>query len=434
MNISPARIAAFDILLRIETERCFSSILLPEYESRLSPKDRALCHQLTLGVLRKQIYLDRVVDHFGCGKRLDPAVRISLRLGLYQLLFLDRVPDHSAVNESVNLVQKAKKTSARGFVNAILRRALREPFVPKYTDEVDKISVETSHPRWLIEKWIQRFGISETAMLAESNNAPPIAAFRLTARAPDGLRFEGAQESEFVPGCFLADPGTAEMAQAAERSEIYFQDEGSQLVGNAVVVPDGGLFLDVCAAPGSKLTQIAAQRNDGLIVGGDIHSHRTRFLLENAWTQSVSRVSVVQYDAENEFPFEEGSFDTVLVDAPCSGTGTIRHNPEIRYFLESDDITALSAKQRRILRNASKMVRNGGYLIYSTCSLEGEENEAIADDFLRSHPAFRKTAIDVPGRFVLDDHYARTMPHIDQMDGFFIASFVRSEPPAVAGG
>ncbi len=426
MNISPARVAAFDILFRIEKERAFSSVLLPEYEQRLSVRDRGLCHQLTLGVLRNQMFLDRAIDHFAAGRKLDAAVRISLRLGLYQLLFLDKVPAHSAVNESVDLVHRAKKSSARGFTNAILRRAQRETFSPEYADETERISVETSHPRWLIERWASRLGLAEAAKLAEANNTPAPTAFRLTARADKNLTFAGTRPSEFVPGCLLADSLNTEIAEAAARGDIYFQDEGSQLVGSAVDIVRGGKFLDVCAAPGSKTTQIAAREEASVLVAGDLHAHRTRFLLKNARAQGLDHVSVVAYDAEGDLPFDTESFDSVLVDAPCSGTGTIRHNPEIRYFLQPGDLAELSGKQRRILANASKLVKRGGTLIYSTCSLEVEENEAVAGEVLGSGTDFTKGELSVPDRFKGADGYARTLPHRDHMDGFFIARFVRS--------
>ncbi len=151
MKISPSRIAAFEILYKIETEKSYSSVLLPIYEEKLEPKDRALCHELTLGTLRKQIYLDRIIEKLTNGKKLDSAVKIILRIALYQLIFLDKIPAHAAINDSVNLTQKAKKTSAKGFVNAILRKFTREKIELEFTDEVEKISVETSHPQWIIE-------------------------------------------------------------------------------------------------------------------------------------------------------------------------------------------------------------------------------------------------------------------------------------------
>lgn len=427
MSISPARVSAFDILKRIETERAFSSILLPEYEERLLPKDRALCHQLTLGVLRKQMFLDRAIDHFAGGKKIDLAVRLSLRLGLFQLLFLDKIPDHSAVNESVDLVGRAKKSSAKGFVNAVLRRALREPYSPEYSGETERISLETSHPRWLIEKWTEQFGLEETRRIAEANNQIPNAVFRLTAKSPPTASFQGVREAALVSGGFVADGLTSELSDAAARGEVYFQDEGSQLIGNSVKLRNSDRFLDVCAAPGSKVSQIAFRYAGEriVLVAGEIHPHRARFLLENCRSQGAGEVSVVRYDAETALPFADESLDAVLVDAPCSGTGTIRHNPEIRYFLKPADLIELSGKQLRILSNASKLVRKGGNLIYSTCSLETEENEAVADEFLASSDGFEKAVIDVPERLISEQKYARTLPHRDNMDGFFIAAFRR---------
>ncbi len=185
MKISPARIAAFEILTKIENEKAFSSVLLPIYEENLEPKDRALCHNLTLGVLRRQIYLDQTIERLTGGKKIDAAIKIILRLGLYQLIYLDKVPAHAAINDSVNLAVKAKKISAKGFVNAILRKYTREKVELNFTDEIERISVETSHPRWLIERWIKQFGIAETEKLAAANNETPDSIFRLTVKSAD---------------------------------------------------------------------------------------------------------------------------------------------------------------------------------------------------------------------------------------------------------
>jgi 16S rRNA (cytosine967-C5)-methyltransferase len=425
MKISPARVAAFEVLLRIETERAFSSVLLPEFERNLAELDRRLCHQLTLGVLRQQIYLDRVIDHFTEGKKIDTAVRVILRLGLYQLDSLDKIPPHSAVSQSVLLVQRAKKSSAKGFVNAVLRRFLREGFTARYDDEIERISVETSHPRWLIERWAASFWIEHAEAFARSNNEIPPVAFRY---ANDSAKVPAinARKSEYVAGCFLADKYTSAIIEAAEKGEIYLQDEGSQIVGGTVALSESASFLDVCAAPGSKVTQIASRAtgSDNLIIAGEFHAHRAAFLLENCRKQGLDRVSVVQFDAVTAIPFRERAFDAVLVDAPCSGTGTIRHNPEIRYFLSPADIKELSKKQRAILCNASKLVKKGGSIVYSTCSVENEENESVAA-VLDADRSFKRVAPSVAGVFLADDGFGRTYPNRGRMDGFFIAKYVR---------
>ncbi len=421
MKISPARFAAFNVLLRIETEKSFSSILLPVYESGLSAADRSLCHELTLGTLRRQIYIDKIIDNYSSGKKLDAAVRVALRLGAYQLLHLDKVPEYSAVNESVNLVQIAKKTSAKGFVNAILRRIGKDKPALTYSDEIDRLSVETSHPRWLIEKWIGEFGGEQAAALAVANNQVSEQAFRLLG---DGsIDNYTARCSEFVDGCYLTNKIDSTLIAAAENSEIYFQDEGSQMIACSIEIPAGGNFLDVCAAPGGKTGMIVKRNasNVQFAVAGDLYWQRATVLRDNCLRQGVGNVNVVQYDAENALPFFDNSFDTVFVDAPCSGTGTIRHNPELRYFLTPADIVELSAKQLKILANASKLVTRGGSLVYSTCSLETEENEMVCQKFLSENADFQIVKPNVPKRFITSEGFARTFPHRDNMDGFFIA-------------
>ena len=422
MKISPARTAAFDILLKMETERAFSSVLLPQYEIRLGEKDRALCHELSLGTLRHQIYLDRVIDHYSGGKKLDAAVRIALRLGLYQLYFLDRIPDHSAVDESVQLVQRARKTSAKGFVNAVLRRASIGTPELSFVDDLDQLSVETSHPKWLLERWIGQFGAERAAALAEANNRVGRHAFRVI--ADGGVDFGNATTSKFVEGCYLIDRTDRQLIELAENGHIYFQDEGSQMVATAVRVPNGGRFVDVCAAPGGKTGAVMRREDIGFAAAGDLYWPRVLGLRENCHKQGI-QINVLQYDAEASLPFADEAFETVLVDAPCSGTGTIRHNPEIRYFLEAADIEQLAQKQLRILKNASKLVKRGGSLVYSTCSLEVEENEGVCEQFVGAEPAFVNVTAQVPKAFVTDDGYGRTFPDRDGMDGFFVAEFRR---------
>jgi|ERR1043166_439880 16S rRNA (cytosine967-C5)-methyltransferase len=423
MKVSPARLAAFNVLLRIETERSFSSVLLPAYEARLSAADRALCHELVLGTLRRQMYLDRVIDLCANGKKIDDPVRIALRLGAYQLRFLDKIPEYSAVDESVNLAQIAKRTSAKGFVNAILRRVAREKPQLKFEDDIERLSVETSHPIWLIERWKEQFGITETELTTTANNEPGGHAFRLlTGSAPNTFH---ARMSDLVNGCYLTDRIDSAMMAAAERRKIYFQDEGSQMIGSSICVPDGGKFLDVCAAPGGKTGLIVSRNRPSIktAVAGDLYWQRVTTLRENCAHQGVSDIHIVQYDAERALPFAENSFDVVFVDAPCSGTGTIRHNPELRYFLEPNDIRELADKQLRILRNASKLVAQSGTLIYSTCSLEKEENERVGRSFLVESDGFELIRPNVADRFVTSEGFARTFPHRDGMDGFFVAEF-----------
>jgi 16S rRNA (cytosine967-C5)-methyltransferase len=314
-------------------------------------------------------------------------------------------------------VQMAKKTSAKGFVNAVLRRFTRENVELEFPDETEKISVETSHPRWLIEKWIGDFGQEETARLAQANNETPTQSFRFTAKTTEAIRKSLESEDGSIDKKYLRE--------LAENGKIYFQDEGSQIIGNAVELKENERFLDVCAAPGSKATQIANHklRITNLIVAGDLYWQRVKVLQENCKNQGVANVNILQYDAENALPFADESFDVVLIDAPCSGTGTIRHNPEIRYFLEKKDFEELSVKQLKILNNASKLIKSGGRIIYSTCSLEKEENEEVCGKFLSENADFNLADPNVSSRFLTPEGFARTFPQRDKMDGFFIAVF-----------
>ena len=305
MKISPSRIAAFEILTKIEKEKAFSSVLLPIAEEKLETKDRALCHELTLGTLRKQIYLDLIIEKLTNRKKLDSAVKIILRIGLYQMIFLDKIPAHAAINDSVNLVQMAKKTSAKGFVNAVLRKFTRETVEIEFEDEVEKLSVETSHPKWLIEKWIADFGFDETSRLAAANNETPKLDYRLTAKTTEATkgRIEGVTEGPSAEETKRQCDGVTkkQLFELAEKGEIYFQDKGSQMIGNAVELRENEMFLDVCAAPGSKATYVASKKAKGkrqnLFVAGDLHFQRVRILQKNCRNQGVGFVNVLQYDA-----------------------------------------------------------------------------------------------------------------------------------------
>jgi len=441
MQISPARRAAFEILRRIGDEDAYSSALLARADAELNVKDRALCHELVLGVLRRQLWLDRTIEHFAARQAdsLDLPVLIALRLGLYQLRFLSRVPASAAINESVNLVKTARVKSAAPFVNAILRRATREPgYNPaaNIANPVEHISVESSHPLWLIDRWIQQFGTEEAAAIARANNEPAATAFRFTAKARK-LNFgiddlpepgDGMQPSSISPDCWrvVDAPGdcAAQLRRLAAEGLIYFQDESSQLVAHILGARDEDRVLDVCAAPGSKSTLIAALAPQARIVAGDLYEHRLRTTRELSAQQEATNIGFVVQDATRRLPFADRWFKRVLVDAPCSGTGTLRHNPEIRWRLKPSDIGQLADKQRPILHHASAAVEVGGLLLYSTCSIEREENESVANDFLKNHPDFETAQLPTQSRPATDG-FIRTWPHRDGTDGFFVTGFRR---------
>ena len=437
MKVSPARRAAFEILRRVEEEAAYSSPLLAATD--LNARDRALCHELVLGVLRNQLWLDRLIERFSARpiEKLDLAVTLALRLALYQLRFLTRIPQSAAVNESVNLVRSSRVKSAGPFVNAVLRRATREAKydpVADVNDEIEKHAIETSHPLWLIERWSAQFGLEQAAAFARANNQPSPLAFRFTAKAAAGeerliedLKTSGIEliESGIAPGAFRLTRRHESIQKLVEEGLIYFQDEASQLVAHLVEAHDGDRVLDVCSAPGSKATLIAALSPMSFVVAGDLHEPRTRLVRDFAGRQHVKNLSVIRHDAAGGLPFPERAFDRVLVDAPCSGTGTMRHNPEIRWRLKVSDISDLAEKQKSILKNAAAVVGAGGRLVYSTCSVEKDENEHVVHKFLDDNPAFERARLNVPESLLTNDAAARTWPQRDDVEAFFVAAFQR---------
>jgi 16S rRNA (cytosine967-C5)-methyltransferase len=418
-EISPARLAAFRILIQVE-DGAFSSVLLAAEEPRLQAVDRALCHELVLGVLRRQLLLDKIVEHFSKRRveSLDQAVRIALWLGLYQLRFLTRIPASAAVNESVSLVRAARLSSAAAFVNAVLRRATREPeYDPaaEISDPIEKIAVQTSQPAWLIERWARWMGLDQAASFAHANNLVPPTVFRVVAKRGNQseilskLTAAGAalESSHVVDGAWRVSGATSLLRELSAAGEIYLQDEASQLVAQLLDAKQGELVLDLCAAPGGKTTIIADRT---VVVAADRSPTRMQTVVATTKLHQLESVRPVILDATEQLPFRPETFDRVLVDAPCSGTGTLRRNPEIRWRLTSADITAFAEQQKRILRNAVEMVKPGGRLVYSTCSVESEENEEVIEE--------------IPDRFRLVNT-VRTWPHREGSDGFFVAVFER---------
>lgn len=437
-TVSPARLAAFDVLKQVEGGT-FSSVALAAADAELSSLDRALCQELVMGVLRWQLQLDAVIEHFAGRKiqTLDLPVLLALRLGIYQLRFLSRVPASAAVNESVNLVGRARLSSARPFVNGVLRSVSRQPdYSPSanISESLERLAVETSHPKWLLERWVAAFGIEEAELFARANNGTPSIAIRaVRSRADEDhvlseLRSAGAVlvPSSIAKHAWRVSGATAKVRELVERVEIYIQDEASQLVGEVLDAKPGDRVLDVCAAPGSKTTLIAGQANDSAsIVAMDISARRLSSIGKAIDSQRLKGISLMIADAGTSLPFANESFDRVLLDAPCSGTGTLRHNPEIRWRLTQADIQKLAERQMQFLINASLVVRRGGLLVYSTCSVEREENEDVIKGFLAAHAQFRQVEVPVNQSVRLEDGAARTWPQRDGTDGFYIAAVER---------
>jgi 16S rRNA (cytosine967-C5)-methyltransferase len=448
MIVSAARRAAFEILERVAAEDAYAGTLLASARyADLAREDHALAQELVLGALRWQLQLDFLIEHFSRRKlsHLDRAVLIALRLGLYQLQFLSRIPGHAAINESVNLVKAHKLQSAAPMVNAVLRAAQRAghsmaDLIQAISDPLTKLSVETSHPAWLLKRWINRFGPDEARALALSNNSAPRASFRFN---PQRAAIETTRqwltehnvtirESALAPCAAVIESGSLSAnAEPVREGWIYFQDEASQLVAHLAAETRQDAcaprVLDVCAAPGSKTTLMASLLpEDSLIVGADLHWRRLRTMKKLAEHYGSRPLTLIQLDATNTLPFADQSFDAVLLDAPCSGLGTLQRHPEIKWRMNEARIEQLAALQKQLLVNAARALRPGGLLTYSVCSTETEEGEEVIAWFRREQSAFRDvtrerlTELGIEHAGLLSpSHGARTFTRRHSSEGFF---------------
>lgn len=439
MSVSPARAAAFDILLRVECESSYASELLHSqaYE-RLSTADHALATELVMGVLRWRSRLDEEIATASSHplSKLDAEILIALRLALYQFLWLDRVPRRAALHESVELVKRARKRSAASFVNAVLRKLSATQSGPIVADDEsgspEILARVLAHPLWLVKRWADQYGLAVARRICQHNQSVPTTSIRLrVSTAEEHLHRQGIA---LAPGRLLAcaryvQSGAITRTQTFRTGEVVIQDEASQLV--AALVGHGTNILDCCAAPGGKTLALADRNPTAKVTAVELHPHRAR-LLQKLLQPHSSRIQIVSADAQH-LPVSQ-PFDRVLTDVPCSGTGTLARNPEIKWRLQPSDLVELHRRQIAILRSALAQVGPGGRLIYSTCSLEKEENEDVVDEVLADNPCFRlldcrlelermKTAGDLTwsDAALTRGLYLRTLPGVHPCDGFFAA-------------
>ncbi|MGH9702791.1 MAG: transcription antitermination factor NusB, partial [Candidatus Acidiferrales bacterium] len=333
-------------------------------------------------------------------------VRIALRMGIYQLRYLERVPARAAVNESVELVKVARKSSAAPLVNAVLRRAATNPAIAALGDcekllppdlpPVERLGVLRSHPTWMVARWLEAFGKARTEALLAANNRPPLfacAVYPSERRDEIVLALEKEnlimEPAKLLRGAVVVRGGSPSRTAWFRDSGIWIQDEASQAIPLLLGVKAGERVLDLCAAPGGKTAALAfAAGAEGTVLAADLHPHRLREMESRLAKIGAQNVKTVSLDAAAALPFRE-KFQRILVDAPCSGTGTLGRNPEIRWRLAERDLPGLHAKQVAMLGNALGQLADGGRLLYSTCSLEIEENERVIENLLRGAPGVR---------------------------------------------
>ena len=473
MSISAARLAAFEILLRVREHGAFASELLnSERLASLPAADRGLCTELVMGALRWQSVLDDDIQAVSSQKlnRIDGEVLVALRLGAYQLRFLDRVPAHAAVHESVELVKRARKRSAAPFANAVLRKlavkfAGGKAEAPDAEDAADSLAV-AAHPSWLVERWVREFGDGRAQRICQYDQQAPPFALRMPAHGAEAiearLRAEGV---ELAPGRLVRSARVV-LSHQGSPARAALRGLGWKAVWRAHQVwsigcrfrtrvrnwwarwwVQVGAFSTAARRRGTKRLRWPRQIREAAIVAVELHAHRAELLRRRlaaaalasandhdvTGSAKIGKVEVLTADA-TALPYGR-EFDRILADVPCSGTGTLARNPEIKWKLRPEDLADLHARQKAILASALRYLAVGGVIVYSTCSLETEENAAVVEEVLREHPTAR--LLDCRARLrelknegeltwpdvesLASGPYLRTLPGTHPCDGFFAA-------------
>jgi 16S rRNA (cytosine967-C5)-methyltransferase len=449
--IAPARVAAYEILTAISAGNADLPTAIAAGRAGLhDERDRALAAEIAAGVQRWRAALDHLIVAFSRRQidRLDPEIVEILRLSAYQILHLTRVPASAVVDDAVELARRAGKRSAAGFVNAVLRSISRKrqslPLPSRPEDPSDReaaltyLSITLSHPRWLAARWYERLGFESAEAWMRFNNQPaPLTLranrFRMTPEnltnrlMADDIRVSRAR---FAPDALIIEEGHPLRGAGLEQGWFVVQDEASQLVALLASPRGEARVLDTCASPGGKSTAIAASmQGRGLVVACDIRTRRIELLRRTIAATGAPNVRVVQADLLKPLPFSR-PFDLVVVDAPCSGLGTLRRDPDIRWRRREHDLIALAAAEITMLQHAAAAVAPGGRLVYATCSSEPEENEGVAGAFLSSTASFvpvhgHAAAPDLPAAVIDARGHLRTEPRLHGLEAFFGAVFER---------
>ena len=426
---------------RIAAELCADlrrgELLDVAFDARVGPldaRDRRWTQELVYGMLRKRSILDaHLSDRVKGGLvRLDPDLADLLRMGAYQLLSMRSVPAYAAIAQTVELAKQRHGIGASKLANAVLRRVDRERdalSLPATSDPVDALALAHSHPRWLVARWVARWGAADTERLLVANNTEPSIVLRpygiVREQLETMLEHAGVEvsESPLLRDSIQLPHGVSLTELGAFRKGLFFvQDPASTLVTQYADIPADARVADLCAAPGGKTLELS--RTASIVVAGDRNLHRTQRLLENLRRVEARNISSVVMDARHPAVRE---LDAVLIDVPCTGTGTLRRHPDARWRLRISDIAVMAALQRSILRAAAAVVRPGGLLVYSTCSLEPEENDEQIESFLAEHDDWK---LEPPGdgvvpASVLDAGRLRVLPQRNGVDGAFAARIRR---------
>lgn len=437
-----AREIAYKVLLDIEKNKNYSNMAINKHfkDVKLSNQDRGLATEIIYGVIENKYYIDYMIDKLSKVKtnKMEIYVKTLLRMGIYQIMFLNSISDYAAVNETVNLAKK-KNSKVSGFINGILRNVIRQKETIgeiKIKDDIDYLAVKYSYDKWMIRNWMIHFGKDFTKELLEANGQRPSIYLRTNTLkiTRDELIEKLEQQNVKASKVNVVDEAIkVENLKDIENNILYkeglfsIQDISSMLVGKVMNPKEKSLVLDVCSAPGGKTTHIATlMKNTGQVVSRDIYEHKLKLIKASSKRLNLTNVDVQEFDGLSLDKDSIGKFDYVLADVPCSGLGIIRRKPEIKYK-EKEEFRDLPPIQKKILENASKYVKKGGTLIYSTCTIQDNENIDVINEFLQKNKNFELAPIDEV-KVDLDNQekgYMKIYPNVHEMDGFFISKLIR---------
>ncbi|MGX6978451.1 16S rRNA (cytosine(967)-C(5))-methyltransferase RsmB [Vagococcus elongatus] len=438
------RFVAMQLLVKVAEQQAYSNLLIDQgiREGNLSSKDGRLMTEIVYGTISRKITLEYYLHPFiKKAKTIDPWVKQLLLLSLYQLCFLDRVPEHAIVNDAVEIGKLYGNPGIGKFINGVLRTILRSslPKTEEIKDKSERLSTELSLPVWLIDKLIEILGETETIKLGESLFQPSRASARINKKqltrekGIEMLTQEGydVAASSISPVGIVGKSGFLAGSNLFKTGAMAIQDESSMLVAPGLDIQADHLVLDACAAPGGKTTHIAQYleaEKGGKVIALDIHQHKTKLIEENSQRQRVADVVEIRQLDARKVPetFSDESFDRILVDAPCSGLGLLRRKPDIKYSKTLADFEKLPQIQLEILESVAKKVKQWGIITYSTCTILPEENEKVIQTFIANHPEFEMTAVKGAEQFAKNSNgYVTLYPHEYGTDGFFICNIQR---------
>ncbi|MFC3040282.1 16S rRNA (cytosine(967)-C(5))-methyltransferase RsmB [Virgibacillus xinjiangensis] len=436
-----------DVLMRIEKDKGFSHLIIDHAlkSGKIDPRDEGLLTEIVYGTIQRKYTLDYYLESFiNPRKKLDQWVRMLLRMSVYQMVFLDKIPDHAIIHEAVEIAKQRGNKGIASFVNGVLRSLQRKgaPDTTAIKDDIKRLAVETSHPEWLVNRWISFYGFNTAKEMSESNLAKKVHSVRVQPmrisrnEAVERLEQEGliVRPSEFSSQGIIVEQGNVLKTDLYRDGYLTIQDQSSMLVAEMLRPEPGMQVLDACSAPGGKATHIAEKmENEGTIHAYDLHKKKVRLIDEKAAGLQLSIIDANSGDARKlREQHPEESFDRILVDAPCSGLGVIRGKPEIKYDKQETDIERLSQIQYDILEHVAPLLKKDGLLVYSTCTVDLDENEQLVQKFLENHPDFQVDDAffeEIPDPIKetagITEYGLQLFPHSFQTDGFFLSRLRR---------